>query len=842
MAVTKGRRRSAVQEADKPEESGTDEDEEISGGGGVCGAWGGVNAEAPDMDEMSEGNAVAEEHMLIGAASGQHESDEYEEDSELDELNSGSEEEDPEALDRIRKATVSGVQKKRSRAVETLDVSSKEDPLMVGPGKRRATVSALLDALEGTEDLGGSAKRELKKLSDEGALEPNLDKIQSQRIERDVAYRRTTDVVSKWQSLVKKNREAKHLKFPMSAPPRQTPSTAQLATSYKAQNETELEIDRILKESGMLDDKEAAANEDLEMKELTKEEVAARRGELRKMKALMFYYDKKMKRIKKIKSKNYRRAHKKERMKHEEQAEKHRAENDDDYATERAIERERERAEERMSLRHKNTSKWIKRQIIRGTGKFDLGSRQAIAEQLDVGEKLKKKQRHSSILERGPEEEYDDSGEDVMVEEARKQLEKEAKKVERGPLGTAKSSLFSMKFMRKAMEKRKDEARELMGQVDGEDQDTNSSVVTGRVRFSEKQPDKNDGYVRASDDEEENVEEKLRARVDDMRSKEESNVNAEESSEVDIGLSAGAQSRKGVVTRLSGRLNIESEQITTSDLEVENTDRVKTSLIQGLSPLAQSKALLTFKPKPQAGKSADQEPKPKKKNPWLTLDEPPDKVPDKIQRNTEAVEASQKLQSSVVTASERERAVNTAKETAKRKGMELVKMAFAGAGAEVEEFRKDKEAVINIQLPKPEDAGAVVLPGWGSWEGKGVRPSKGKQKFAKQAIATYEKAKEDVIKKRKDTAPQLEHVILADKRLKRASDLLVPTVPFPFKSAKQYEASLSIPLGRDWIAPSAHRVAVQPPTETRQGMMIDPIKFGGKKGKIRDAKRKPLGI
>jgi len=366
------------------------------------------------------------------------------------------------------------------------------------------------------------------------------------------------------------------------------------------------------------------------------------------------------------------------------------------------------------------------------------------------------------------------------------------------------------------MEKRKDEARELLGQVDGEDQETNSSVVTGRVKFSEKQPDKNDGYVRASDEEEEDVEEKLRARVDNMRSTEESNVNAEESSEVDIGLSAGAQSRKGVVMRLSGRLNIESKQMTNSDLEVEKMDR--------------------------PGNSADQEPKPKKKNPWLTLDEPPDKVPDKIQRNTEAVEASQKLQSSVVTASERKRAANTAKETAKRKGMELVKMAFAGAGAEAEEFRKDKEAVINSQLPKPEDTGAVVLPGWGSWEGKGVRPSKGKQKFAKQAIATYEKAKEDIIKKRKDTAPQLEHVILADKRLKRASDLLVPTVPFPFKSAKQYEASLSIPLGRDWIAPSAHRVAVQPPTETRQGMMIDPIKFGGKKGKIRDAKRKPLGI
>mmetsp|Transcript_15634 Transcript_15634/g.63806 ORF Transcript_15634/g.63806 Transcript_15634/m.63806 type:complete len:471 (+) Transcript_15634:1418-2830(+) len=470
-----------------------------------------------------------------------------------------------------------------------------------------------------------------------------------------------------------------------------------------------------------------------------------------------------------------------------------------------------------MSLRHKNTSKWIKRQIIRGTGKFDPGSRQAIAEQLDVGEKLKKKQKQSSILERGGEEDDADSGEGVGEEETREQLEKEAKEVERGPLGAAKSSLFSMKFMQKAMEKRKDEARELLGEVDGDNQEQSKSASTGRVKFSEKQPDRKDGYVRASDDEEEDVEESLRFRVDDMKSAEAGNANAQESNQVDIGVSAGAQSRRGVQTRLSGRLNVESKQTTTSDLEVVKTDKVENSKTH--------------------------EPKEKKKNPWLTLDEPPERVHRKKKhREPEANEAGQKIQSSVVTASERERASNKAKETAKRKGMELVKMAFAGAGAEAEEFKKDKEAEINSQLPKPEDTGAVMLPGWGSWEGKGVRPSKGKQKFAKQAMATYEKAKEDIIKKRTDTAPQLEHVILAEKRLKRASDLVVPTVPFPFKSAKQYEASLSIPLGRDWIAPSAHRSAVQPPTETRQGMMIDPIKFGGRKGKIRDAKRKPLGI
>lgn len=199
MAVPRKSEKYAVQDVDRPEKSGTGEDEEASEVEESVEDSGESTLKPRILDEMSEGNAVAEEKVLIGAVSGEHESDEFEEDSELDDLKSDSEDEDfdLEALDRIQNAAVSGLQKKRRRVVETLDVSSKEDPLMVGPGKKKATVSALLDALEGSADLGDSVQRELKKLSEAGGLEPNLDKIQSQRIERDVAYGRTTEIVSR---------------------------------------------------------------------------------------------------------------------------------------------------------------------------------------------------------------------------------------------------------------------------------------------------------------------------------------------------------------------------------------------------------------------------------------------------------------------------------------------------------------------------------------------------------------------------------------------------------------------------------------------------------------------
>lgn len=50
---------------------------------------------------------------------------------------------------------------------------------------------------------------------------------------------------------------------------------------------------------------------------------------------------------------------------------------------------EQVRAQERMSLRHKNQSKWVKRMLQRGSS--DEETRQAIAEQLQLGNELRQK-------------------------------------------------------------------------------------------------------------------------------------------------------------------------------------------------------------------------------------------------------------------------------------------------------------------------------------------------------------------------------------------------------------------------------------------------------------------
>lgn len=58
---------------------------------------------------------------------------------------------------------------------------------------------------------------------------------------------------------------------------------------------------------------------------------------------------------------------------------------------EEAERRERARIEERLTLRHKGTSKWARRAQHRGAAVMDAGTKEALKEQLRLAEELKRK-------------------------------------------------------------------------------------------------------------------------------------------------------------------------------------------------------------------------------------------------------------------------------------------------------------------------------------------------------------------------------------------------------------------------------------------------------------------
>ena len=137
--------------------------------------------------------------------------------------------------------------------------------------------------------------------------------------------------------------------------------------------------------------------EDLQLNELTPEEARERRARLAKMRNLLFKHEMKAKRVKAIKSKTFHRHNRKTGAMKVIDGETGEEIGDDDAALEgldpdNSAEAKREylRAQERMLLKHKNTSRWAKRAIKKGLAHLP-GTKEAIAEQLRIGQELKRK-------------------------------------------------------------------------------------------------------------------------------------------------------------------------------------------------------------------------------------------------------------------------------------------------------------------------------------------------------------------------------------------------------------------------------------------------------------------
>ncbi|KAI9267806.1 small-subunit processome [Sporodiniella umbellata] len=296
--------------------------------------------------------------------------------------------------------------------------------------------TALGSMKQGIETLAGKGKHVTRK-----ALDAPLAKRIQDRMERQVASANANEEVSKWQPTVQMNRTAEHLSFPLqeSSPYAGDGRTsASMASKFKAETTLEKQIADALAESGMKDE-ELEAFEALKLNKLSVEEVAERRKELRMMRELMFRHEMRNKRLKKIKSKSYRKLKRKDKERVDSQMEEdleHDMEDDD------KIKSAMDRAEERMTLKHKNTSQWAKRALARGTQ--DEGTREAIMEQLRRGEELRKKIDGSDS--EGDHE--DDLELSQQISNLKKDIEHDTQ---------PKKGLLSMKFMQEAA-KRQDNA------------------------------------------------------------------------------------------------------------------------------------------------------------------------------------------------------------------------------------------------------------------------------------------------------------------------------------------------------------------------------------------------
>ncbi|KAI9247113.1 small-subunit processome [Helicostylum pulchrum] len=341
----------------------------------------------------------------------------------------------------------------------------------------------------------GSLKTSLETLAGKGknlsrrALDAPLPKRVQDRMERTAAAAAANEEITKWQPTVKMNREAEHLQFPLhnnDDAPKETKTSAAMVSKFKAETTLEQQISKALADAGMKDE-ELEEFEALKLNKLTVEEVEAKRKELRMMRELMFRHEIKNKRLKKIKSKSYRKLQRKEKDKLTSQI-NDMAEIDHEMEDTDKMDAAMSRAEERMSLKHKNTSKWAKRALARGTQ--DEGTRDAIMEQLRRGEELRRR------IDGDQSEDSDEAEDDETY--VNNQLTKLNDEIAEDT--QPKKGLLAMKFMQDAAQRQLDTTKNDVAEFekewlgadsddDVEEKDENYSVIAnnpGRMAFGAK--------------------------------------------------------------------------------------------------------------------------------------------------------------------------------------------------------------------------------------------------------------------------------------------------------------------------------------------------------------------
>ena len=146
------------------------------------------------------------------------------------------------------------------------------------------------------------------------------------------------------------------------------------------------------------------------------------------------------------------------------------------------------------------------------------------------------------------------------------------------------------------------------------------------------------------------------------------------------------------------------------------------------------------------------------------------------------------------------------------KQRDLVARAFAGDNV-VTDFVEMKRMEIERDAPKEED---LTLPGWGAWGGKGARKTqKQQQKKHVKQIAGIDAAD------RRDA--KYDHVIISEKKDKKAAKYMTKDLPYPYTNVKQFEQKLAQPTGIEWNTRGTVKEMTTPRVLTKPGMVIKPV-------------------
>lgn len=625
-----------------------------------------------------------------------------------------------------------------------------------------------------------------------------LPKVQKERLERKVAYEHSKKDITKWEPLVKKNREAPTLYFQEDVDVG-VRTVGAIASEFEPRTEFEKKMAALVRDPELAEAHSKDGAKLLELNKVSIEDVRERQNQLAKMRSLLFRHEMKAKHIKKIKSKTYHRILKKEKLK----AAAAGMEVDPEAVKELAMKQEFKRAEERMTLKHKNSSKWAKRVLQRGLQTQDEGTRAAISEQLRQHALLTRKMNSikdsSSSDESSDDDDSDDDDElspgDKVSKRLNRAKEKTIKVIEEED-EDPKSGVLALPFMERALKKKKEAAEEearialqeydsSLGRFeDGGEECSKLNKPSGRKVFgaAKKQPEQPSKRIESENtmnsDSEDDFEPKEHGASHEVKN---------EVEDVQIGTALIDESNMGHKSLFKNFDDIikDPDPKTTYDVAIFASGSWKKTKGENKSDASTRKSEAAANP---------------------TLFSQDIKV---MGQNSDS-DSDEEMVDGILTSGKADYELPSQ--------TDLIHRAFAGDDVEAE-FEKDKMEVLNEENPEPEKP--VMLPGWGQWTG--VQQKRGPPSWMLEEHERAKRKREEALKMRKDS--NLKHVIISEKIDKKAEKLHANSLPFPYKSKEVYEQSIRMPLGPEYNPAVSVSALNRPSVVKKAGTIIKPIKY-----------------
>ncbi|XP_019617199.1 PREDICTED: U3 small nucleolar RNA-associated protein 14 homolog A-like [Branchiostoma belcheri] len=729
-----------------------------------------------------------------------------------EEVESDSEGQHRNLLDAItsldKKSRIKGKVIQRSEPslqVSPFDISSGDN------GGSRVHLNDLVGSLRNTNQFS-KVKTQIRKMQGrQKVMEAPLVKPQAQRIERSLAYKAAKKEVSRWTPIVRQNRQAAQLVFPLHQEPVSLPTTDSMVKTFKPSTDLEREIFEVLHGSKFAErrDHELTEAEEEALRAMSLDEAFSRRKELQKMRALQSYYAAKCAREKKIKSKKYHRIKKRSRVQAEKLAIEELHKTNPELAQEEIRKAEKLHAEERASLRHRNTGKWARSKMV--MAKFDDEARQAVQEQLDKSRELTNQiralQQDSSSDEDQGEEEEEENGKDgeavtmeTVVDDDKNPWMKSALKI------NSKSNQKDDPPVQEEEQPKTDDNDD----EKPEEETTEENGTTEQQSLKDNKESKEQKEVITA----ENVAKKKRRRRSKKKKEGENGAEEEKGdwSEVlkEEKKTGKKRKRRGKKTEVDAKKSRPDgdvmERGTDEAGEVQDFDDDETMLEEGLERRKTLEEVESAAKRPDTKTNSPQRPKADSPtNPSLQKQR---EIVKEVHINPDKFFTIQpsKLRSSVPTYLDVDDNIDMIDFDQQRENIEE---AFANDDV-VSEFVEEKRKAEEAGKPKDID---LFMPGWGNWGGVGVKVDpKKRTRFRKKAPPP---------KPRLDWG--LHHVIINEDKDEKLKTHQVRQLPKGFGSVTEFERSIRAPLGKDWNTPSAVAKLTEPKVVTRAGTIIQPI-------------------